>query len=119
MNGDPANTLEGLDTKRTAGAVPDFDRVIVETTGLADPAPVLQTILDRPALLRGYRLGAVVTTVDAVTGEDTLIHHGEALRQAAIADRLLVTKADLCGAEQAETLSSALPSSIRGRRSGS
>jgi G3E family GTPase len=49
LNGDLATTLEGLDTKRAAGAVPNFDRVIVETTGVADPAPVLQTILDRPS----------------------------------------------------------------------
>ena len=105
LNGDLANTLEGLDTKRTNGAVPDFDRVIVETTGLADPAPVLQTILDRAALLRGYRLGAVLTTVDAVTGNYTLDHHVEALRQVAIADHLLLTKTDLSDFEQVETLS--------------
>jgi G3E family GTPase len=94
----------GLDTKRAAGALPDFDRVIVETTGLADPAPVLQTILDRPMLLRGYRLGHVVTTVDAATGAATLDHQGEAVRQIAIADRLLVTKRDLVGEEQADAL---------------
>jgi G3E family GTPase len=95
LNGDLAATLEGLDTRRAAGVVPDFDRVIVETTGIADPAPVLQTILDRPMLLRGYRLGNVVTTVDAVTGGSTLDCHREAVRQVAIADHLLVTKTDL------------------------
>jgi G3E family GTPase len=95
LNGDLSATLEGLDTKRAAGAVPDFDRVIVETTGLADPAPVLPTILDRPMLLRGYRLGYLVTTVDAVTGAATLDRHREAVRQVAIADRLRVTKRDL------------------------
>ena len=84
--------------------MPDFDRVIVETTGLADPAPVLQTILDRPMLLRGYRLGHVVTTVDAVTGAATLDRHSEAVRQVGIADRLLVTKRDLVGEEQADAL---------------
>jgi G3E family GTPase len=104
LNGDLSATLEGLDTKRAARVVPSFDRVIVETTGLADPAPVLQTILDRPMLLRGYRLGHVVTTVDAVTGAATLDRHREAVRQVAIADRLLVTKRDLVGAEQADAL---------------
>jgi G3E family GTPase len=104
LNGDLSATLEGLDTKRAAGAVPDFDRVIVETTGLADPAPVLQTILDRPMLLRGYRLGHVVTTVDAVTGAATLDHHGEAVRQVAIADRLLLTKPDLVEKERSDAL---------------
>ena len=104
LNGDLSATLEGLDTKRAAGAVPDFDRVIVETTGLADPAPVLQTILDRPMLLRGYRLGHVVTTVDAVTGAATLGRHREAVRQAANADRLLVTKPDLVEKERSDAL---------------
>ena len=95
LNGDLAATLEGLDNKRAVGAVPNFDRVIVETTGLADPAPVLQTILDRPALLCGYRLHHVLTTVDAATGEQTLERHCEAVRQTAVADRLLMTKTDL------------------------
>ncbi len=104
LNGDLATTLEVLDSKRTAGIVPDFDRVIVETTGVADPAPVLQTILDRPMLLRGYRLGHVVTTVDAVAGAGTLDRHGEAVRQAAIADCLLVTKTDLAGEAQSDAL---------------
>jgi G3E family GTPase len=84
--------------------VPNFDRVIVETTGLADPAPVLQTILDRSLLLRGYRLGHVVTTVDAMTGASTLERHSEAVRQAAIADRLLVTKIDLVEQERVDAL---------------
>jgi G3E family GTPase len=104
LNGDLAAVLEGLDTKRATGAVPIFDRVMVETTGLADPAPVLQTILDRPLLLRGYRLGHVVTTVDAVTGADTLDRHRETLRQVAIADRLLVTKSDLVREELSDAL---------------
>lgn len=104
LNGDLAATLEGLDTRRAAGVVPDFDRVIVETTGIADPAPVLQTILDRPLLLRGYRLGNVVTTVDAVTGGSTLDRHREAVRQVAIADHLLVTKTDLEEGRRTEAL---------------
>jgi G3E family GTPase len=104
LNGDLSAALEGLDTKRAAGAVPYFDRVIVETTGLADPAPVLQTILDRPMLLRGYRLGRVVTTVDVLTGAATLDRHREAVRQVAIAERLFVTKRDLVGEEQADAL---------------
>jgi G3E family GTPase len=104
LNGDLATTLEGLDTKRAAGAVPNFDRVIVETTGVADPAPVLQTILDRPLLLRGYRLGHVVTTVDALAGATTLDRHREAVRQATVADRLLVTKTDLAGGQRSDAL---------------
>jgi G3E family GTPase len=104
LNGDLATTLESLDSKRAAAVVPNFDRVIVETTGVADPAPVLQTILDRPMLLCGYRLGHVVTTVDAVAGAITLDRHWEAVRQAAVADRLLVTKTDLAGGQRSDSL---------------
>jgi G3E family GTPase len=104
LNGDLAATLEGLDTKRVAGTVPSFDRVIVETTGVADPAPVLQTILGRPMLLRGYRLGNVITTVDAVAGANTLDHHWESVRQVAVADRLLVTKTAVTEGRRTEAL---------------
>jgi G3E family GTPase len=72
-----------------------FDRVIIETTGLANPAPVLQTLLDRKVLLRGFTPGLVVTTVDAAHGLATLERHPEAVQQAAMADRLLLTKPDL------------------------
>jgi G3E family GTPase len=99
LNGDLSSTLERLDAQRDQGVVPAFDRVIVETTGLADPAPVLQTIIDRPLLLRGYRLGRVVTTVDGVNGGPTLDRHAEAARQVAVAERLLLTKTDLTRAE--------------------
>jgi G3E family GTPase len=95
LSGDLAATLEKLALRRDAGLVPPFERVIVETTGLADPAPVIQTIIDRPAVLCGYRLGSVLTTIDAVNALRTLEGHAEARRQAAVADRLLVTKRDL------------------------
>jgi G3E family GTPase len=97
LNGSLATTLEALDMRRLAGAVPPFRRVVVETTGLADPIPVLQTLLDRAMLLRGYVLARVATTVDAVAGGVTLDRHGEATRQIAVADRLLLTKTDLAG----------------------
>ncbi|HYZ25056.1 MAG TPA: GTP-binding protein [Rhodopila sp.] len=97
LNGSLAATLEGLDMRRLAGAVPPFRRVVVETTGLADPVPVLQTLLDRAMLLRGYVPARVLTTIDAVTGGATLERHAEARRQIAIADRLLLTKTDLAG----------------------
>jgi G3E family GTPase len=95
VDGTIAGTLEGLDTRRISGAIPMFDRVIIETTGLANPAPVLQTLLDRQVLLRGYTPGLVVTTVDAAHGLDTLSRHPEAVQQVAMADRLLLTKPDL------------------------
>ena len=95
VDGTIAGTLEGLDARRVAGEIPVFDRVIIETTGLANPAPVLQTLLDRKVLLRGYTPGLVVTTVDAAFGTDTLLRHPEAVQQVAMADRLLLTKPDL------------------------
>ena len=105
MDGTIAATLEGLDVRRINGEVPDFDRVIVETTGLANPAPVLQTLLDRNVLLRGYTPGLVVTTVDAAHGATTLERHSEAMRQVAMADRLLLTKPDLeCDTDLRATL---------------
>lgn len=70
-------------------------RVVIETTGLADPAPILQTLMSDPLLLRDYRLDGVVTLVDAVHGMATLDEQPEALRQAAVADRIVITKTDL------------------------
>lgn len=73
-------------------------RVVIETTGLADPAPILQTLMSDPLLLRDYRLDGVVTLVDALHGMTTLDEQPEALRQAAVADRIVITKADLADA---------------------
>lgn len=72
-----------------------FDRVIIETTGLADPAPILHTLMTDPGLLDLYVLDSVITTVDAANGMATLDRHEEAVKQAAMADRLLVTKTDI------------------------
>ena len=72
-----------------------FDRVIIETTGIADPAPILQTILGNDKVSKQYSLASVLTAVDAVNGEQTLSQHFEAVKQVAVADRILLTKADL------------------------
>jgi G3E family GTPase len=72
-----------------------FDRVVIETTGLADPAPILHTLMTDPSIARHYRLDGVITTVDAVNGSDTLVRQEESVKQAAVADRLLITKTDL------------------------
>jgi G3E family GTPase len=101
IRGDLVDTLADLETKARAGDLPPFSRVLVETTGLADPAPILQTVMSDPLLTDKYRLGGVVATVDAVNGESTLDHHQEAVKQAAVADRLLVTKSDI--AEEGKT----------------
>jgi G3E family GTPase len=95
MRSDLAETLRGLLARRDAGAIPPFRRILVETTGLADPAPIVQLLLNNPLLSRFVRLDAVATTVDAVHGADQLDRGEEPVKQAAIADRLLITKADL------------------------
>jgi G3E family GTPase len=101
MRGDLVDALEtllrDLDARRCT-----FSRVLLETTGLADPAPVLHTAMVHPYLLLRYRLDGVVTVVDAVNGEATLDAHAEAVKQAAVADRLVLTKTDIASAEQRE-----------------
>jgi len=95
IRGDLVDTLIDLMARRDAGTIKAFDRIIIETTGLADPAPVLQTLMSHPELLQRYRLEGVVTLVDAVNGPSTLDQHDEAVRQVAVADKLVLSKADL------------------------
>jgi G3E family GTPase len=95
LNSDLTGTLLSLYNRRSSGAVPAFKRVVVETTGLADPAPVLQTLLDEKALYLDYRLDSVVATVDALQGALTLDSHRESVKQAAVADRIVLTKTDI------------------------
>jgi G3E family GTPase len=95
LRGDLQETLRDLFVKRRTGEIIDFDRVVVETTGLADPAPVMQTLMTDTMLQSQYRLDCVVTLVDAVNGPGQLDTMQEAVKQAALADRIVVTKADL------------------------
>jgi G3E family GTPase len=92
---DLARTLRSLLERRDAGEIKRFHRIVIETTGLADPAPILFTLGTDPMLDHCVRLSAVVTLVDAVTGADTLDRFPEAGRQAALADLLVITKTDL------------------------
>jgi len=95
LRSDLAEQLDDLYTRRLRNEVPRFERVIVETTGLADPAPILQTLVAEPMLAALYRLDGVVTSVDAQFGERQLDAHFESVKQAAVADRLIITKTDL------------------------
>jgi len=104
IRGDLVDTLLLLASRRDHGEIPDFARVVVETTGLADPAPVLQTMLTEPSVAERFRLGNVVTTVDAVNGLGQLGAYDEPERQAAAADRLVVTKTDLAAPAQTAAL---------------
>jgi G3E family GTPase len=99
MRGDLVDALEtllrDLDNRRCT-----FRRVLLETTGLADPAPVLHTAMSHPYLLLRYRLDGVVTVVDAVNGDVEFDQHAEAVKQAAVADRIVLSKTDLATPEQ-------------------
>jgi G3E family GTPase len=95
IRGDLVATLEDALRKRDNGRMSAFKRVIIETTGLADPAPVLHTIMTHPYLRLRFRLQAVVTLVDALLGDATLDARREAVKQAAMADRIVLTKTDL------------------------
>ena len=104
VRGDLVDTLRDLDAKRRAGGVPPFDRVLIETTGLADPVPIIQTVITDEKLAPRFELDGVVTLVDAVNGMTQLDCQPEAVKQAAVADRLLITKTDLADPQILKTL---------------
>lgn len=95
VRGDLVEAFHKLQKQRLAGAT--FDRVIIETTGLADPAPILHTLMSDESVTAHYRLAQVITTLDAVSAMATLDQHPEAVKQAAVADRILLTKTDMAG----------------------
>jgi len=92
--GDLVQAMRDLYFKRAAGEIPAFRRAIIETTGLADPAPLARTLIELPLVAARYSLSGIVTTVDGEHGMMQLDRHPEAVKQAAVADRLVVTKAD-------------------------
>ncbi len=96
--------LRRMVIERERGELPDFKRVVIETSGLADPSPILQTFATDRALGETFHIEAVVTVVDAEAGGDTLTWSSEARRQAILADRLVVTKTDIAGEGAAEAL---------------
>jgi G3E family GTPase len=98
VRSDLIDTLRGLFLKRVRGQIAEFDRVVIETTGMADPAPVLHTLTGDPLVTARYRLDGVIATVDAANGGDTLDRAFEAVKQAAVADRIVLTKTDLVDA---------------------
>jgi len=104
VRGDLVETLKELERRGRQGETPPLRHVLIETTGLADPAPILHTLTAEPALAARFHIGGVVTTVDAVNGLATLDRHAEAAKQVAVADHLLVTKTDLALPETVETL---------------
>lgn len=108
VRGDLIATLEDLLRRRDNKRINPFRRVVIETTGLADPAPILHAVLYHPYLSMRFALQGVVTVVDAVNGAATLDAHEEALRQAAMADRIVISKSDLADAGALAQLQSRL-----------
>jgi G3E family GTPase len=105
---DLQQALRKLVVERERGELPDFRRVVIETSGLADPSPILQTFATDRALGGAFHVEAVVTVVDAETGRDTLAWSAEACKQVILADRLVITKTDIAGEGAAETLTAQL-----------
>ncbi len=104
VRSDLIHTIGTLFQKQAKGQIPPFDRIVVETTGLADPAPILHTLMTDQALATRLRLDGIITVVDAVAGLATLDRHIEAAKQAAVADRLLLSKIDLAAPAEVDRL---------------
>jgi G3E family GTPase len=108
IRGDLAEAMRALFGRRERGLVPRFDRLAIETTGLADPAPIVATLLAEPVLRHHFRLGKVIATVDAVNGALHLAENPESVKQVAVADRIVLTKTELAAPTPVLELSAAL-----------
>src|SRR5215468_12076984 len=97
---DLAQTIQDMLQRRDEGECSPFDRIVIETSGLADPAPILQTLMTDTSIAERVVLGGVVTTVDTVTGVTTLEREDISQKQVAVADRIVLTKLDLNGPAQ-------------------
>jgi len=108
IRGELSAAIRELHSKRERGQVPPFRRLVVESTGLADPFPILSTVQADPVLRHHFRLGNVITTVDAVNGLGQLARQVECTKQIAVADRLVLTKTDLAGGPMADAVAGRL-----------
>ena len=104
IRGELSMAIKDLHSRRERGLLPPFRRLVIESTGLADPFPILSTVRSDPVLRHHFSLGTVITTVDAVNGTRTLDAQPESAKQAAIADRLVLTKTDIATSETADHL---------------
>ena len=107
LRGDLARTLQDLLDRKDTGRI-TFERIVIETTGLADPAPILQTLLVDRALAKSFRMDGIVTVADAATGPDTLNRQFEAVSQVAMADLIVISKPDLVSEHQLEAFEARL-----------
>ncbi|MEO3389233.1 GTP-binding protein [Mesorhizobium sp. CAU 1741] len=108
VRGELVDTLADLVDRMQIGRIAPLKRIVIETTGLADPVPVLQAVMGHPALVQALRLDGVICVVDAVNGRATLDAHQEAVRQVAVADRIVLAKSDMADEGDRETLASRL-----------
>lgn len=104
IRGDLVDTLKDLFKRKAKQEIPDFNRLVIETTGLADPAPILHTLMSDPFLMTRYRLDGVISTADAKVASATMNKHDEAVKQAAVADRIVITKIDLADKDEISDL---------------
>src|SRR5262252_6098235 len=108
IRGDLQQALRDLLSKRMRGDIAHFRRLVIETSGLADPVPIAYTLLREPVIRHHYRLSTILTTVDALNGRGQLETFAEASKQAAVADRLILTKTDLADADSVHALAAHL-----------
>lgn len=113
IRGDLIDTIHDLLARRGKGEIKPFNRIVIETTGLADPAPVLHAVMSEPGLLKACRLEGVITVVDAFNGMATLDAHSEAVKQVAVADRIVLTKVDLLVGREGEAMLFAIIGRLR------
>jgi G3E family GTPase len=104
IRGELSTAIRDLQSRCDRGLLPPFRRLVIESTGLADPFPILSTVRSDPVLRHHFRLGSVITTVDAVNGARTLDAQPESVKQVAVADRLVLTKTDIATPEVADCL---------------
>jgi G3E family GTPase len=108
IRGDLKDAVLSLFERRTAGQIPPFRRLVIETTGLADPAPIIATLAADMMLKYHFAIGNVVAVIDVPSGLSNLSHFEECARQIALADRIVITKADLATPEACDTLCAAI-----------
>ena len=113
---DLQQALRRMVVERERGEIPDFCRIVIETSGLADPSPILQTFATDRALGEVFHVDVVMTVVDAEAGGETLTWSSEARRQAILADRLVITKTDIAGEGAAEALATGMIGCTQPRR---
>ncbi len=105
---DLRDAILSLHDKSARGIIPAFDRLVIETTGLSDPAPIVSTLMLDPVIRNHFRLGTIVTTVDAINAHLHLQNNPETAKQIAVADRILITKTDLVSSEEVARLKPAI-----------